>query len=78
MKSINITMPEELLDYVQQRTKEGGVGTQKRLLEGVKSPRSRVQAKTFFKRMHALIDEVAEQRQRKRRNGKATRSASRG
>jgi antitoxin ParD1/3/4 len=99
MKSFNVTMPEELLDYVRQRTKEGGFGTptefmrqlirkdkeeqaerdlQKRLLEGVKSPRSRVQAKTFFKRMHALIDEVAEQRQRKRRNGKATRSASRG
>ncbi len=27
MKSFNVTMPEELLDYVRHRTKEGGFGT---------------------------------------------------
>ena len=27
MKSFNVTMPEELLDYVRNRTKEGGFGT---------------------------------------------------
>jgi antitoxin ParD1/3/4 len=99
MKSFNVTMPEELLDYVRSRTKERGFGTpteflrhlirrdkeegvqrelEQRLLEGLESPRSRVPAKTFFKRMHALIDQVAEERGRKGRNAKATRSAARG
>jgi len=98
MKSFNVTMPEDLLDYVRHRTKEGGFGTptefmrhlirrdregrterelEQRLLEGLKSARSRVPVKTFFQRMHALIDRVAAERQRKGRNGKATRSAAR-
>jgi antitoxin ParD1/3/4 len=98
MKSFNVTMPEELLDYVRHRTKAGGFGTpteflrhlirkdqderarrelEARLLEGLKSPRSRVAPKTFFKRMHALIDEVADVKRKKRRNGTATRSAAR-
>lgn len=96
MKSFNVTMPEALLQYVRNRTKEGGFGTptefmrhlirkdqedraekdlEKRLLEGIKSGRSRVPVKAFFKRMHTLIDEVAAEKGR--RNGKATRSASR-
>lgn len=99
MKSFNITMPEELLSYVRDRTKEGGFGTptefmrhlirkdqegraerelEKRLLEGVRSPRSRVPVEKFLKRMHALIDQVAEEKRGKGRNGKATRSAARG
>ena len=99
MKSFNVTMPEELLEYVRRRTRDGGFGTPtefmrdlirrdrdaeaeaeigKRLLEGLKGPRSRVAEKTFFKRMHALIDQVAEQGRSKGRNGKATRSTSRG
>lgn len=99
MKSFNVTMPEELLAYVKDRTKEGGFGTptefmrhlirkdlderaerelEKRILEGLKSPRSRVSTKMFFKRMHALIDKVAEEKRRGRQNGKATRSAARG
>ena len=99
MKSFNVTMPEELLDYVRNRTKEGGFGTptefmrhlirkdqeeraerelEQRLLEGLESPRSGAPVKAFFKRMHTLIDEVAEGKETKGRNGKATRSASRG
>src|SRR2546425_1068501 len=39
-----------------------------RLLEGLKSPRSRVAPKTYFKRMHALIDEVAKDKRKKGRN----------
>jgi antitoxin ParD1/3/4 len=99
MKSFNVTMPAELLDYVRHRTKAGGFGTpteflrhlirkdqderaqrelEARLLEGLKSPRSRVAPKTFFKRMHALIDGIAEGKGRKGRNGKATGSAARG
>lgn len=100
MKSFNVTMPEELLDYVRHRTKAGGFGTpteflrhlirkdqdehahrelEARLLEGLKSPRSRVTSKTFFRRVHALIDEVAEDKRKKGRNGTtATRSAARG
>jgi len=99
MKSFNVTMPEELLDYVRDRTREGGFGTptefmrhlirkdreqqaerelEQRLLAGLKSPRSRVPVRTFFERMHAMIDEVAEEKREKRRNGKAVRSAVRG
>src|SRR5881296_2489415 len=99
MKSFNVTMPEELLEYVRSRTKEGGFGTptefmrhlirrdrqelaekelEQRLLEGIKSGRSRVPAKAFFERMYRLIDEVAAEKGTGRRNGKATRSASRG
>lgn len=99
MKSFNVTMPEELLAYVRDRTKRGGFGTptefmrhlirkdqeeraekelEQRLLEGLRSGRSRMPVKTFFKRMHTMIDEVAEEKRRKGRNGKATRSASRG
>jgi antitoxin ParD1/3/4 len=51
---------------------------EQRLLAGLGSPRSRVPVKTFFKRMHALIDQVAEERRRKGRNGKATGSAAGG
>lgn len=97
-KSFNVTMPEDLLAYVRERTKEGGFGTptefmrhlirqdreeraerelEERLLEGLKSPRSRVPAKKLFQRMHALVDEVAAERRRKGRDGKATRSAAR-
>lgn len=99
MKSFNVTMPEELLEYVRQRTRDGGFGTptefmrdlirrdrdaqgeveiERRLLEGVKSPRSRVGKREFFRRMHALIDEVAERTRGQGRNGKATRSTARG
>ena len=99
MKSFNVTMPEELLDYVRHRTKAGGFSTpteflrhlirkdqdertrrelEARLLESLKSPRSRVVPKTFFKRMHALIDEVADDKRKKGRNRTATRSAARG
>jgi antitoxin ParD1/3/4 len=98
MRSFNVTMPEELLDYVRRRTKQGGFGTptefmrhlirqdrdtraerqlEQRLIEGLKSPRSREPVKTFFERMHALVDEVAKERRGKGRNGKATRSAAR-
>ena len=51
---------------------------EQRLLDGLKSPRSRVPVKTFFKRMHALIDQVAAEKRKTGRNGKATRSAARG
>jgi antitoxin ParD1/3/4 len=99
MKSFNVTMPDELLEYVKTRTKEGGFGTptefmrhlirkdrdertekelEERLLHGLKSGRSRVPAKAFFERMHAMIDTVAAEKRKVRRNGKATRSASRG
>jgi len=47
------------------------------LLEGLRSPRSRVAPTTFFKQMHALIDEVADDKRKKARNGAATRSAAR-
>ena len=98
MKSFNVTMPEDLLDYVRHRTKAGGFGTptefmrhlirkdqeglaerelEERLLEGLRSPRSRVPVRSFFKRMHALIHQVAEEKRGKRQHGKATRSASR-
>ena|GEM_PF-1868478 len=51
---------------------------EERLVEGLNSGRSRVPAKDFFKRMHSLIDDVAVEKKPGRRNGKATRSASRG
>jgi antitoxin ParD1/3/4 len=99
MKSFNVTMPEELLEYVRRRTKDGGFGTptefmrdlirrdrdaqaevaiEKQLLDGMNSPRSRVGDREFFRRMHALIDQVAERTKSKARNGKAARSTSRG
>jgi len=99
MKSFNITMPDELLAYVRDRTKRGGFGTptefmrhlirkdqeeraekelEQRLLEGLKSGRSRVPVKTFFERMHTMIDGVAEEKRRRGQHGKAARSASRG
>jgi antitoxin ParD1/3/4 len=99
MKSFNVTMPDELLEYVRRRTRDGGFGTptefmrdlirrdrdaqadaeiEKMLLDGVTSPRSRVGERAFFQRMHALIEQVAERARGKGRNGKATRSASRG
>ncbi len=98
MKSFNITMPDELLAYVRQRTKAGGFGTptefmrdlirrdrdaqseaeiERRLLEGAKSPKSRIGEREFFRRMHALIDQVAERTTDRARNGKAGRSTSR-
>jgi len=65
--------------HLIRRDREGRTEREleQRLLEGLKSARSRVPVKTFFQRMHALIDRVAAERQRKGRNGKATRSAAR-
>ena len=51
---------------------------EQRLLEGLRSRRSRTPAKAFFKRIHALVDQVAAGKQKKGRNGKATRSTARG
>lgn len=72
--------PTEFMRHLIRKDQEERVEKEleQRLLEGIKSGRSRVPAKAFFKRMHTLIDQVAEEKMRKRRDGKAPRSASRG
>lgn len=74
--------PTEFMRHLIRKDREARAERQleRSLLEGIESGRSRSSAKTFFERMHALVDEVAaEKRKRNRkRGGKTARSAARG
>jgi putative addiction module CopG family antidote len=72
--------PTEFLRHLIRKDREQHAEREleQRLLEGLKSGRSRVLAKAFFERMHALVDRVAAEKGTKGRNGKATRSTARG
>jgi antitoxin ParD1/3/4 len=59
MKSFNITMPEELLAYVRDRTRQGGFGTptefMRHLIRNDQEDRSRIISFQLMERSRELL-----------------------
>jgi len=72
--------PTEFMRHLirQDREERAERELERSLLDGLESGRSRGAAKTFFKRMRALVDEVAAKKRKKKGSGKTARSTARG